>query len=791
MYKLPKTLGGDIQQFASLAKDYQEKKIESAQFKAFRVPMGIYEQRQDEVYMSRVRTTGGVIYPKQLLEIIHIAQQHGSDLLHITTRQEIQVQNLKLEEVEPLLLDLQKIGLSTKGGGGNTIRNIIVSEFSGIDPEEQFDCTPYAMQLTSLLIAEADSYMLPRKMKIAFSSNDKEIGYAAMNDIGLVAKVREGVKGFYVYAGGGAGAKPTIGWELFDFIPTTDLYILAEALKKFFSDHGNRKNRHKARLRFVFYRLGEKEAIRLIQEYFHKQKEEISESFTVDTDFEKRVEITSNAISATNENENYQLWLKRYVIPQKQKGYSSVLVPFLLGNIRLNDKPFVQKFETLLQFIDQLGDHTLRFTTTQSIRLRNIPDNALPRLHEIIDDLLSEAHAPTLINNVVSCTGADTCRLGIGLSKGLATAIRKELINSKLNLDALQKARIHISGCPNSCGQQLWADIGFSGKILRNDRIYPGYQVFLGANRDNAPKFAEAVGNISSRDIPKFVTRLLGSYLQSEAKFETLQQYLLTEGKEVAKELLSEFKEIPSFEDDKNYYFDWGAETLFSIVNRGTAECSAGLFDMIDVDLNIINNTKKVLETETDVLKRNILLYEIIFSASRMLLITRGVEPKTIEDVFNLFLNNFIEYGFVDDKFQSIVTTARDKRDFDFESKREDIYALADAVAELYKSMDDSLQFKNIPNKVQPKEAIASEPKIEPTENKQHKFKDLRGVTCPMNFVQTKIQLSPMQSGETLEIWLDDGQPINNVPGSVRGEGHQILEQAQVENYWKVIIKKK
>ncbi|MBP1619196.1 MAG: ferredoxin-nitrite reductase [Bacteroidetes bacterium] len=790
MYKLPETLEADIEKFASLAKDYQEKKIESVQFKAFRVPMGIYEQRQDDVYMSRVRTTGGVIYPKQLLEIIEIARRHRSNLLHITTRQEIQIQNLDLDEVEFVLHDLQKIGLSTKGGGGNTIRNIIVSEFSGIDSSEQFDATPYAMDLTTLLIAEADSYLLPRKMKIAFSSNDKQIGYAAVNDIGFVAKVKDGEKGFLVYAGGGAGAKPTTGWKLFDFIPATDLYILAESLKKFFSDYGNRKNRHKARLRFVFYKLGEQETIRLIQEYYYNLKKEITEPFLVDPDFDKRPTIAYQPVAQTLD-QNYPLWLKRYVSPQKQDKYNTILVPFLLGNIPVDDEDFVQKFQKLLHFVDKFGDYTLRFTTTQSIRLRNIPDEALPELYLVLSDLFPDIYLPTLINNTVSCTGADTCRLGIGLSKGLAKAIRKELVKSNLDLDKLQETRIHISGCPNSCGQQLWADIGFSGKILRNDRVYPGYQVYLGANRDQSPKFAEAVGNISSRDIPQFVVKLLDSYLQTQEKYQSLQQFLLTEGKEIAQLLLADFKAVPPFEDDKNYYFDWGAETLFSIVNRGTAECSAGLFDMIDVDQNIINSTKAVLEKETDTARRNLLLYEILFSASRMLLVTRGVEPKNTEDVFSLFLKSFIDFGFVDDKFRQIVTIGRENKDFNFETKKDGIYALSDAVTELYKNMDDSLQFKNVQPKVKVEEPAPTVDAREVMKPNEPKFKDLRGVACPMNFVQTKIQLSPMQSGEILEIWLDDGQPINNVPGSVRGEGHQVVEQVQVGDYWKVVIKKK
>ncbi len=792
MYKLPETLGEDIAKLAVLANQYQEGKIETVQFKAFRVPMGIYEQRKDEVYMSRVRTTGGVIYPEQFIKLIDIAKNHKSDLLHITTRQEIQIQNLELNEIEPILYELQTVGLSTKGGGRNTIRNILVSDDSGISAKEAFDTTPYAMALTSKLISEADSYLLPRKMKIAFSSDEKKIGYAAVNDIGLVAKIKDGEKGFQIYAGGGAGSKPTIGWILFDFIPVSDLYIEAEALKKFFSEHGNRKNRHKARLRFIFYKLGEEETIRLIKEYYNAAKK-TAPVFVLEGDEDQRPVFSYQASKGIITNGDYDSWKKRYVTPQKQSGYNTVLVPFLLGNFNLSDEKLVTGIKKLLKFISQFGKHTIRFTTTQNTQFRNIPDIALPELHEILEAIIPDLNSPVLANNIVSCTGADTCRLGIGLSKGLATAIRRELINSKLDLDKLADTRIHISGCPNSCGQQLWGDIGFSGKILRNNRIYPGYQVYLAAERNTSPRLAKPIGSLNARDIPKFIHRLLQSYLDVETQYTCLTTYLETEGKDIALQLIEEYKEIPSFADDKNYYFDWGAETIFSVISRGAAECSAGLFDMIDVDLNFINNNKTALETETDKTKRNGFLYDIIYSSSRMLLVTRGVEPKTTSEVFNQFIKNFIEFGLVDDKFRDIVSLARDDKKYNFTSRQDEIFALADAVSELYKTMDDSLQFKNVEKVrliVEEKNEDVITPSVQQIESKR-KFKDLRGVACPMNFVQTKILLSSIQSGEELEIWLDDGQPINNVPGSVRGEGHEILEQKQVDEYWKVIIKKK
>jgi sulfite reductase (ferredoxin) len=786
MYKLPETLGNDIIQFATLAKGYRQNEVDPVQFKAFRVPMGVYEQRQDGVYMSRVRTTGGVIYPAQFAGLIDIARKYHSNLLHITTRQEIQIQNLQLDNLEPVLLELQKIGLSTKGGGGNTIRNIMVSEESGWSASEVFDTTPYAMALTTKLIAETDSYLLPRKMKIAFSSDDRKTGYAAVNDIGFVAKIRDGKRGFLVYAGGGAGSKPTIGWVLFDFIPESKLYAVAEGLKKFFSEHGNRKNRNKARLRFIFYKLGEQETIRLMREYCEEAGKTCGAFAPEEAVDERPPHSFRESGDAAAETDDFLLWRKRYVTPQRQEQYSTVLLPVPMGNIRTDDDRLTAGLRKLLAFAGRFGNHTIRFTTAQNIRLRNIPDAALPELYAIIREFDGESQFPAIVNNIVACAGADTCRLGIGLSKGLAAAIREELLESGAPLDGLASAKIHISGCPNSCGQHLWGDLGFSGKALRNERVYPGYQVYLAADRDAHPQLAEPAGSISAREVPRFVRRLLEAYTGKETRV-SFGDYLRSEGRDFALRMINEYQDIPSFAEDKNYYFDWGADTPFSIVGRGVAECSAGLFDMIELDLNLIRSHRQELESETDKDKINRLLYQIIYSSSRMLLVTRALEPKTTGDVFNFFIANFIEYGLVEKDYRDIVALARDEETYDFSARRDEIYALADRVTALYESMDDSLQFKNLTPNPSPKER--GEAPL--SEGGTPRLKDLRGVVCPMNFVQTKLQLSGMQSGEVLEIWLDDGHPIANVPASIRNEGHTILEQIPTDNYWRVLIKKK
>lgn len=785
-YRLPDTLSGDISKFAFLAKEYEAKKISATEFKAFRVPMGVYEQRKDEVYMVRVRATGGVIYPSQLLQLIAIARTHGSDLLHLTTRQEIQIHNLPLHEVDSVLRELQAVGLATKGGGGNTVRNIMVSEFSGIGTET-FDATPYAMELTSRLLAEPDSYLLPRKLKIAFSSDKRNIDYAAINDIGLVAKEQSGERGFEVYVGGGGGAKPTTGWLLFDFLPVQYIHTLVRALKRFFSEYGNRKNRSQARLRFIFYKLGEEETLRLIREFYEKEKEE-SVLDVIGADINERPSYVYRQRQMDRQGDGeYRLWKKRYVRSQRQEGYCSVLFPIILGDIRLNEIR-VSRLEKLLAFLHIFGEHTLRFTSTQNIRFRNIPEPALPELYLLLKDFTDETGVPFIANNIVSCTGADTCRLGICLSKGLSTAIREELLRSKLDLDQLDDVTIHVAGCPNSCGQQIWSDLGFAGRVLRNDRVYPGYQFFLAASRKENPSLSQPAGNLAARDVPRFVCRLLEGYLKGSCG-GSFSDYLRAESNGKVRSLLSEYSNIPAFADDKSYYSDWGAEDIFSKGSRGKAECASGLFDMIKVDQDSISWNKKALEDETDCIKRMKLVYGIVFSASRMLLVTRGADPQNDIEVFDSFLKLFVEEGYISGKYTSLIRLAADHPTADFTAWEQEAYALADAVMELYKDMDESLQFKRPPGMQEPLEETTVNAHGIHFEKKR--TKDLRGLICPMNFVKTKLELASMRSGELLEVWLDDGHPIENVPDSIRGEGHSVISQEPVENYWRVIIRKK
>ena len=745
-YTLPETLSQDITKFSTLAAGYRASKVSQTEFKAFRVPLGVYEQRKNEVYMARVRATGGFITPQQLLNVIDIAKRNGSNLLHITTRAEIQILNLDLPDVQNVLKELQAIGLATKGGGGNTVRNILVSEFSGISDSEVFDTTPYAMALTNTVVPEADSYLMPRKMKIAFSSDENFIDYAGVNDIGLVAQIKDGKRGFKVYIGGGAGSKPSVGWLYKDFMPAEDLYALVKGMKDFFNANGNRKDKYKARIRFIFYKLGPDATFKLIDEHVDKVRQ-TGKQLNVDID----------------------------AFPHSKATDKTTVLPFTWGNIWLDDDEKVSQLKAILEYAAKIGEHTVRFTPKQNIRFRNIPEEDFDEFEALLKAYSASYGKPAVLGNIVSCTGADTCRLGICLSKGLADAIYKTLEGSGIDLDYLQDARINITGCPNLCGQPLWADLGFVGKVLHTDHVYPAYQIYIGADYTSTPRLAEPIGTVSAYNTPRFVVELVRRFVEFAETAEALGMELSfakwlasAAGRKNAVTLIKKYEKIPLFSEDKNYYFDWGSSDVFNVTKRGKPECSAGLFDMITVDKDSINEYRDKSP------------YHVIFHASRMLLVTRGLDPQTPADVFEAFIEHFINDGYVSKNFLPLIESAKaDGENGTYDNTQAN--ALADVVIALYESMDDALQFK--------KPALADE---DSTVAPVTRSKDLRGVLCPMNFVRTKLELASLKSGDILEILLDDGKPIENVPGSVRLEGHTVIsETQQPEGHWQVIIKKK
>ena len=824
MYRIPSTLNGDLDYTQSLIDQFKAGEIQAGQLKSNRVPMGIYEQRKNQHYMLRLRCAGGLVTPEQLAKIAFVGHQLSTSHLHVTTRQEIQIHNVDIEDAIPALKKLEKVGISSAGGGGNTVRNMMVDDRSGLTADEEFDVYPYVEELTSRLIDEKDSFTMPRKYKVAIDTSEATANYSYIADLGLQARIKDGQRGFRVLIAGSAASNAHTGWEVFDFLPEKDLYRAAKALKNWFHKYGNRRNRHKARMRYVFYKYGTEEAKRLYLEEFEKLKKDGSIDFEAPA---LPLEHHKPNFPALKAPTDFETWKRRYAHKQTNaEGLKENLwyayIPLRHGN---NSTDF---FAEVAEYLGNYGNDVIRFTKKEQIQVRNIPEEYLTNIYAFFKKLgVYQIDYPVVVTNLTCCTGADTCRLGICLPKGAIDGIAKQLLNSNLNLDAIPDFELRMNGCTNICALATWGDLGFSGRVGRvGDDPYPAYTIWLPVKGKHEIDLQQ--GYIAAKKIPAFVEDYLRDVIAEQANYADYYDYVAKRGVNIVKELIAKYKEVAPYSEEPDTFFDFGDDEKFSLIKYGKAECSAGLFDIIEIDQDTIREKRKEVELLMENIPQGVpadlqsdgkqatskiekLLHDIVFSENRMLLVTRGLDPRTDEDVYNGFEKEFIAAGIIPQKFKVLTDKARNNESL-IEQKPL-IDELADLLNDLYQNMDDSLQFK-LPAEKTPVEQVAEEKTAEekaPAEQVSEEKapaekasaaeetetiapdvkKDFRGVMCPMNFVKTKIALTPMQSGQILEILLDDGAPIENVPGSVKNEGHTILSTEKVENYWKVLIKKK
>lgn len=824
MYRIPSTLNGDLDYTQSLIDQFKAGEIQAGQLKSNRVPMGIYEQRKNQHYMLRLRCAGGLVTPEQLAKIAFVGHQLSTSHLHVTTRQEIQIHNVDIEDAIPALKKLEKVGISSAGGGGNTVRNMMVDDRSGLTADEEFDVYPYVEELTSRLIAEKDSFTMPRKYKVAIDTSVATANYSYIADLGLQARIKDGQRGFRVLIAGSAASNAHTGWEVFDFLPEKDLYRAAKALKNWFHKYGNRRNRHKARMRYVFYRYGTEEAKRLYLEEFEELKKDGSIDFEAPT---LPLEHHKPNFPPLKAPTDFETWKRRYAHKQTNaEGLKENLwyayIPLRHGN---NSTDF---FAEVAEYLGNYGNDVIRFTKKEQIQVRNIPEEYLTNIYAFFKKLgVYQIDYPVVVTNLTCCTGADTCRLGICLPKGAIDGIAKQLLNSNLNLDAIPDFELRMNGCTNICALATWGDLGFSGRVGRvGDDPYPAYTIWLPVKGKHEIDLQQ--GYIAAKKIPAFVEDYLRDVIAEQANYADYYDYVAKRGVNIVKDLIAKYKEVAPYSEEPDTFFDFGDDEKFSLIKYGKAECSAGLFDIIEIDQDTIREKRKEVELLMGNIPQGVpadlqsdgkqatskiekLLHDIVFSENRMLLVTRGLDPRTDEEVYNGFEKEFIAAGIIPQKFKVLTDKARNNESL-IEQKPL-IDELADLLNDLYQNMDDSLQFK-LPAEKTPVEQVAEEKTAEekaPAEQVSEEKapaekasaaeetetivpdvkKDFRGVMCPMNFVKTKIALTPMQSGQILEILLDDGAPIENVPGSVKNEGHTILSTEKVENYWKVLIKKK
>lgn len=480
-----------IENYRKKIKEYALKGEEELKFKSFGAITGVYQERSGETYMVRPRTPAGMIETAQLKAVSKIASKYGKRQIRFTTRQDIQFHTVALEDTIKVIEELKKVNVYTVGTGGDSARNVACSPLSGLDKEEAFDVTPYALASTNYIVKDENSVKLPRKLKLAFSSSKDDTGNTAFADLGFIAEQEEGKEKFRVFIGGGYGGGSRLAIELKEKIDPKDTLYYAEAVKEFFFKEGDRQNRGKARLRHLVKKYGEEDFLRRFYDYLEEAKKRGLDLDTEAMKFEEK----ENSKTSGKEID----FQSSKVLETKFPGIYGVYVHPRKGKLATSD------LNKIIRYIESLSyEISIRLTPTQGFILRGIRGEEVEKLLEIIDPFTSEYP----MDNSLVCVGADTCRTGIGSSQKLFQRILNKFRNADHSIKT-QLPKLYISGCPSSCGQHLRGEIGFSGKMKKIDgEMESVYVLYTGGAVGENRKLAEKRGEITAQELPSFLYQL-------------------------------------------------------------------------------------------------------------------------------------------------------------------------------------------------------------------------------------------------------------------------------------------
>ncbi|MBT4980304.1 MAG: nitrite/sulfite reductase [Gemmatimonadetes bacterium] len=604
--KIPADMAEEIDAFETQIHLRKQGKMEEKLFAETRLRRGAYGQRYDNGQrfdgtqtqqllfpehetkgpdtfwhapgMMRIKIPFGGLTAAQMEVLADLAEEYSEEILHITTRQDFQIHFIHIEDTPDLMRRLSAVGITTREACGNSVRNVTACPLSGVCRTETFDVTPYAQAIMSFLLGHPDCQDFGRKFKIAFSGCEHEAcGLANMHDMGGVGMVKtvDGVekRGFKLYVGGGLGAVPHQAQLFNEFVPVEELLPISQAIARVFARLGEKKNRNRARIKFLIAKLGIEEFRRLVHEERAILPEDPQWTAFLDdltvTDEEQLK--PGQPLNGAETSEGFAEWYRTNVYQQRQAGYVVATVALPLGDITSH------QLRALADISRRFVKETTRTTVEQNMVLRWVSETDLPQLYDELLALgLAETGAGTIVD-ITACPGTDTCKLGIASSRGLATELRKQLGEQSAKLDeAIEGLRIKISGCFNSCGQHHAADIGFYGNSRKiNGITVPHFQVVLGGQwKENAGSFGLATGAVPSKNIPEVVSRLAKRFVEEREKDELFKDFIGRLGKREIKAMLEDLTQVPSYEENSWYYRDWGDTRGFTMDDLGKGECA-------------------------------------------------------------------------------------------------------------------------------------------------------------------------------------------------------------------------
>jgi len=610
--------------------------------------------------MLRLKIPYGGVTPTQFRELANLAEEYSDNILHVTTRQDFQLHFIHIEDTPEIFRRLAAVGITTREACGNSVRNVTACPLAGVCHTEAFDVTPYAKALAMYLLGHPDTQDFGRKFKIAFSGcADEACALVSIHDMGGIAAVRQvdgkTVRGFALYVAGGLGAVPHQA-KLFDeFVSEEDLFHLSRAMGRVFARLGEKKNRNRARLKFLVQKLGIEEFKRLVLEERKIMPEDPTWRKHFDT-IEKFEEVgeplKTVQLTVGKKSPEFDAWADTNVYYQRQAGYAVVTVTLPLGDFTPTQS------RALADISERYANGNARTTVEQNVVLRWVHREKLDALYSELKAVgLAQPGAGSIVD-VTACPGTDTCKLGIASSRGLAGELRTRLATTAVTMEKpVKNLRIKVSGCFNSCGQHHVADLGFYGNSRNiGGFTVPHFQVMLGGQwSKNGGSYALAMGSVPSKAIPKLVGALTERYTAERQGEETFQGWCQRIGKKELKVIVDGFTKVPPHTENPDFYTDWGDPRSYSIGDIGVGECAGEVvslseFGFAQAESEAFEATLKL--DDADYKSADHMAYGAMITAAKTLVQEQWLDVPTDNDtIVREFRTRFVETALFRDRF--------------------------------------------------------------------------------------------------------------------------------------------
>jgi len=564
----------DILELERKIHQFKEGNLDEEKFRSLRLARGVYGQRQQGVQMIRIKLPYGKVTSDQLHRICDVSDEYSTGRLHITTRQDIQIHYVDLDRTPELWAKLEKDKVTLREACGNTVRNVTASETAGIDVDEPFDVSPYAEALFRYFLRNPISQEMGRKFKVSFSASDADTGLSYMHDIGFIAKIQEGLRGFKVMVGGGLGSQPRHADVLFEFLPTAKIIPLMEGVIRVFDRYGERKSRAKARMKFLLKDIGLAGFKKLLKE---EQKAIPHQMFSIDAEDYPKIKVSKTEVPPVTiaHVETFEKWKSTNLVPQKQKGFVAIGIKVLLGDF------YTDKARKLADLVKDYAAGEIRLSLRQNILIPYVNERLIPFFYVELQKLGFAEIGYNKALDITACPGTDTCNLGIASSTGIAEELERLIKADYPQYISNPDVVIKISGCMNACGQHNMAHIGFQGMSIRtkDKRVAPALQVLLGGGNDGNGngRFGDKVLKVPSKRGPEALRLILNDF-EANGKGESYADYYAEKGQKYFYDFLTPLSNIENLSHED--FIDWGNTQKYK-KEIGIGECAGVVIDLI------------------------------------------------------------------------------------------------------------------------------------------------------------------------------------------------------------------